>query len=106
MKANDWVSVGDIEFQIHSVEGEFLMLDKDHGYKSSSCTLLDTTECPRCHESIPKSQIYERYSYTVYAGKFCDNCCYSYRDNCGLDGRQGDPQDLDEPLYSDQLEIF
>jgi len=45
--------------------------------------------------------VQERYSYTVFAGKFCDACCYGYNDHCGLDGAQGDPQKLDEPLEPD-----
>lgn len=56
------------------------------------------TECPRCEQQVPQSEVGERYSFTVYAGRFCDDCCFDYRDRCGLDGPQGNPQDLDEPL--------
>jgi len=52
--------------------------------------------CPRCHDNVPEGTVYERYSFSVYAGKFCDGCCSGYRDNCGLDQPQGDQKDLDE----------
>lgn len=45
-----------------------------------------------------------RYSYGVYAGFLCRNCAIDgFRDACGLldDGRQGDPNDLDEPIEAD-----
>lgn len=57
-----------------------------------------TAACPRCKDQVPVGSISERYSFTVYAGKFCENCCLGYRDHCGLDQPQGNPDDLDEPL--------
>lgn len=57
-----------------------------------------TVKCPKCRKQVPAGTVYARYSFTVYAGKFCDKCCNGYRDRCGLDGSQGDPNDLDEPL--------
>lgn len=43
----------------------------------------------------------DRYSYGVYAGHLCAECCYGFRDHCGIDGEQGDPADLDEPYYAE-----
>jgi hypothetical protein len=60
-----------------------------------------TEKCPRCKKTVPVGQVYERYSFGVYAGRFCDGCCSGYRDRCGLDGLQGDPRDLDEPYDPD-----
>ena len=59
---------------------------------------MATSECAYCKEQKPNAK-QERYSFTVYAGKMCDDCAYSkYRDHCGLDGAQGNAQDLDEDL--------
>lgn len=52
--------------------------------------------CPRCNKKVPHYEVHERYSFGVYAGKFCNDCCAGYRDNCGLDQAQGNPADLDE----------
>lgn len=53
-------------------------------------------KCNRCEADNAET----RYSYGVYAGFLCFSCAISsYRDGCGLiDGRQGNPADLDEPL--------
>ncbi len=56
-------------------------------------------ECPKCHEK--KDDIEVRYSFGVYAGKFCTDCCAGFRDNCGVNQPQGSPNDLDEP-YGDE----
>lgn len=62
--------------------------------------------CSRCRQ--PKDDVLERYSFGIYAGKMCDDCAYrGYRDHCGLvrnpdgtysEGRQGDPNTLDEQV--------
>lgn len=54
--------------------------------------------CTRCGELKP-GKVRERYSFGIYAGRLCDDCCYTYRDNCGLDQPQGNPySDLDEQI--------
>lgn len=58
-------------------------------------------KCPKCRELKPSRQIQHRDSYHVYAGYFCEECCYGYRDRCGLGGRQGNPSDLDETYYEE-----
>ena len=58
-----------------------------------------TSECSRCHNK--SDDIQERYSFGVYAGVFCEECCMSYRDHCGIDQEQGLPCDLDEPYWED-----
>jgi len=51
---------------------------------------------PRCNSCGEiREDIEERYSYGVYAGTFCTQCCYKYRDNCGIDQSQGNPSDLE-----------
>lgn len=57
-------------------------------------------KCSRCHEDKP--DVEERYSYGVYAGRYCTDCCSSYRDNCGVDQPQGRPEDLGEPYWEDE----
>lgn len=49
--------------------------------------------CTKC--SKEKTDVEERYSYGVYAGRLCTKCCYSYRDHCGIDGPQGSPEELE-----------
>jgi hypothetical protein len=61
--------------------------------------MADAGICPKCRET--GKTVYERYSFGVYAGIFCDECCNGYRDRCGMGGEQGDPRDLDEPLDED-----
>jgi hypothetical protein len=61
--------------------------------------LQASVKCPKCKEQVP--YIAERFSFGVYAGRFCDECCSRYRDNCGLNEPQGNPADLDEPYDPD-----
>ena len=61
-------------------------------------------KCPKCRELKPSRQIQHRVfkyyfqmirdSYHVYAGYFCEECCYGYRDRCGLGGHQGNPSHI------------
>lgn len=51
-------------------------------------------QCGKC--SMLCEDVDERYSYEVYAGRLCVSCCGTYSDNCGLDGHQGDPNELIE----------
>jgi len=51
------------------------------------------TTCSKCGS---KKQVEERHSFGVYAGILCKDCCYSYRDHCGIDQPQGRRADLDE----------
>lgn len=57
--------------------------------------------CSRCQ--LKKPDVEEQYSYGVYAGRYCRDCAiHGFRDACGqLDGQQGDPNELDEPLEED-----
>jgi hypothetical protein len=48
--------------------------------------------CPSCREP---GDVEERYSFGIYAGRFCLKCCGRYRDNCGEDQPQGDPAILE-----------
>lgn len=57
------------------------------------------SSCSECGTS--KGDIRSRYSFGVYAGRLCKECCFMYRDNCGLDGEQGNYADLDEPYWED-----
>ena len=58
-------------------------------------------KCNYCHEERINNDIEERYSFGVYAGKMCTDCCYGYRDHCGIDQPQGSPNDLDEQYWED-----
>lgn len=58
--------------------------------------VLERGICPRCGRK--SSTIDEQYSFGVYAGVFCRDCCRGYRDDCGHGPEgQGNPADLDEP---------
>ena len=50
--------------------------------------------CTSCGQV--RDDVEERYSYGVYAGRRCVECCGKFRDRCGLDGEQGDPRELEE----------
>jgi hypothetical protein len=105
MQTGDWVYYPDedIEFKVHKLEGEFIFRNDNVAYRNSACELCDTEECPRCEKTVPMGQVRRWHSYGVYAGKFCEECAYNgYRDHCGLDGRQGDPQDLDEDIEPEE----
>lgn len=68
-------------------EGETLKVDSySHGVFLERCT--------RCGEE--KTDVEERYSYGVYAGRLCLECCFTYTDHCGIDQLQGSPRELEE----------
>lgn len=50
--------------------------------------------CTSCGEIKP--DVRGRYSFGIYAGRLCEDCCWGYRDNCGIGQPQGDPKTLDE----------
>lgn len=73
-------------------------------------------ECPKCHGNNPECfrcdgkgvipcsrcgtfhKVDVRYSFSVYAGIFCEECAINgFRDSCGIGQSQGNPADLDEP---------
>ena len=56
-------------------------------------------KCNTCQKE--RNDIEKRYSYGVYAGTFCTDCCYRFQDHCGIDQPQGSPNDLDEPYWED-----
>lgn len=56
--------------------------------------------CTSCGKE--KNSTEERYSFGVYAGRLCTDCCYGYRDHCGIDQNQGNPADLDEPYWEEE----
>ncbi len=56
-------------------------------------------KCNSCQEE--RNDIEERYSFGVYAGTFCTDCCYRFQDHCGIDQPQGSPNDLDEQYWED-----
>ena len=70
--------------------------EKLEGYLCFECQPM---KCNKCHE--PRTDIRERYSFGVYAGTFCTDCCYGYRDHCCIDQAQGSPNDLDEQYWED-----
>ena len=52
-----------------------------------------------------KADVEPRFSYGVPAGKRCKECCYGYRDHCGIDQPQGSPAELEamgETYYSEE----
>jgi predicted amidophosphoribosyltransferase len=54
---------------------------KDHGERCSKC-------------GQESEDIEDRYSFGVYAGRLCAECCLKYLDHCGIDGEQGQPEEL------------
>lgn len=64
--------------------------------------MIDHAEIRACSDyrrEDCKGPVEVRYSYGVYAGRYCEfHAKHNYRDGCGLiDDEQGSPQDLDEP---------
>jgi len=55
----------------------------------------------RCRKCVSTEDVEERYSFGVYAGILCKECCYGYRDHCGIDQEQGSPNNLDEPYWEE-----
>ena len=54
-----------------------------------------TQTCGGCSEV--KDDVEERYSFGIYAGRFCVECARShYKDGCGVDGPQGRVEELHE----------
>lgn len=94
----DWVYCKklDQDFKVLAIDDYMLQESDVLWIHKDGCEVVDIDTCPRCRAEVPVGQVRERHSFSVYAGKFCDKCCSSYRDNCGLDGCQGDPQELDE----------
>tara|TARA_R110002110_G_scaffold274753_1_gene489965 strand:+ start:84 stop:386 length:303 start_codon:yes stop_codon:yes gene_type:complete len=60
---------------------------------------IEKTRCNKCQKE--KAEVEERYSFGVYAGIFCRECCFTYRDHCGIDQPQGSSNDLDEQYEED-----
>jgi late competence protein required for DNA uptake (superfamily II DNA/RNA helicase) len=56
-------------------------------------------KCSHCHKE--KVSVEERFSFGVYAGIFCRECCMRFRDHCGIDQDQGRASDLDERYWED-----
>lgn len=58
-----------------------------------------TEICPKCRKEVPLGSVDAKYSFGVYAGKFCDECgIRGYRDHCGLDQPMGTQAEIDEPI--------
>jgi len=70
-------------------------------WKEKEAKALEGMErCTKCGKM--RNDVEPRTSYGIYAGKLCEPCCGSYRDNCGLDQPQGNPYtDLDEQIDPD-----
>lgn len=63
----------------------------------------DYDRCTSCGERKP-GEVEERFSFGVYAGWFCIQCCYKYSDHCGIDQRQGTAEEYEamgETYYED-----
>jgi len=104
MQVGDWAYCEDedIHFKVLATKDFLLQKNVTVWINQARCVKVSLEECRRCHKQVPQGQVSERYSFTVYAGKMCDECAYnSYRDHCGLDGGQGNPADLDEELEPD-----
>jgi hypothetical protein len=64
-----------------------------HDQTCDNTYLNDSREkCTKCGNIGGKP----RYSFGIYAGRLCYDCCFSYRDHCGIDQSQGNPYALDE----------
>lgn len=50
--------------------------------------------CTSCGEE--RDDVERRYSFGIYAGRLCEDCCHTYRDHCGLDQPQGAVEELAE----------
>jgi len=52
--------------------------------------------CTGCGHEGDADEVEPRWSFGVYAGRLCADCCMKYRDHCGLDFGQGDQAELEE----------
>lgn len=73
---------------------EHSRLDTELGQELMS--FFDMELCPGCGKEKPN--VKERYSFGIYAGNLCVDCCGRYKDRCGLGGRQGNQNDLEERI--------
>lgn len=81
------------EISRHAVRFDVQLWDKTK--HTRVVARVDLQQCSGCG-MLCEDEVEERYSYGVYAGRLCVSCCGGYRDNCGLDGHQGDPNELIE----------
>jgi len=65
----------------------------DKEYAAWADRQFDT--CTKCADHKP-GEVRERYSFGIYAGRLCKDCCKCYNDHCGLDRPQGSPNELIE----------
>lgn len=81
-KLRDAVETSDMEREAKAEIDEIIMIyQKDHGER-----------CSKCGQEA--EDIEDRYSFGVYAGRLCPECCFKYLDHCGIDGEQGQPEEL------------
>lgn len=83
----------------------------DHGHEHRGFQPLDEHDddccCKTCRLNRPcpcgsGKEVDEQYSYGIYAGLFCIDCCATYSDNCGHRPEgQGSQADLDECIESE-----
>ena len=64
----------------------------------------DADICTRCGEVKP-GKVKDRYSFGFYAGRLCPGCCMGFADHCGIDRPQGNPLDLDEHFFKEEVWI-
>ena len=52
--------------------------------------------CSSCGHEGDADEVEPRWSFGIYAGRLCIDCCMTYRDHCGLDFGQGSQAELEE----------
>jgi hypothetical protein len=66
----------------------------------SESTHVPTARCGTCGKEKPRYDLEERYSFGVYAGRYCDDACWArsgYRDATDPEARF-DPADAGEAM--------
>ena len=66
--------------------------------EQDDCTNNEQDDCTKCGS---KTDVDVRYSFGVYAGRLCLDCCSKFRDNCGIGQPEGDYRELDEPYWEE-----
>jgi len=88
---------------IWATEDGELNTDSGNPYCVKCCPEIKE-RCTSCGKA--KDDVEVRYSFGIYAGRLCVDCCGKYRDNCGIDQPQGRAEDTDEFVYGGYEAVY
>ena len=68
-------------------------------FECETCDYLGVAFCGYCHKL--SDDVDTRYSFGVYAGRMCIDCCSGYQDNCGIGQPQGTVAEYEGQYYEE-----